>query len=167
MLLAPVVIREILAGRHAPALALFAAATVTDGVDGYLARRLKRVTRAGAYLDPIADKLLLSGVYLALAVIGSVPWWFVGLVFGRDILILAAAALALVFTGMRSFPPSVWGKLSTIFQSATAVVWMIRNASPGVASDSLAMALVWLTAGITIWSGMHYGWRGWHALQMH
>src|SRR5579883_2909018 len=112
-------------GRRTPrALALFAAAAVTDALDGALARRFGWTSTAGAYLDPIADKALLSGLYLTLAVTGDIPWWLVGLIFGRDLLILAAAGLALLFTRLRAFPPSLWGKVSTIFQVLTAVAWM-------------------------------------------
>jgi cardiolipin synthase (CMP-forming) len=165
--LVPLILREILNGRHVAALALFAAAAATDGIDGYLARRLHSVTAAGAYLDPIADKLLLSGVYLALAVIGSVPWWLVAVVFGRDLLILAASGVALLATRLRAFPPSLWGKASTFLQVVTAVTFLARNATGSRLLAALAAALVWPVAGLTVWSGIHYGWRGIRLLRMH
>lgn len=159
LLLAPLVIRAILHGEHGLALALFGIAAATDGIDGELARRFNSITLAGAYLDPVADKVLLSGVYLALALAGMLPWWFVGLIFGRDLLILAVAAYAFLFTAFRKFEPSVWGKLSTFLQIVTAVAWMARNVLIIDWVDAIARVLVWPTAAATVWSGLHYGWR--------
>src|SRR5262245_63949959 len=95
LVLAPLVVRAILAGNHFFALELFAVAAVTDILDGAAARRFGSVSRAGAYLDPIADKVLMSGVFLALAIGRIVPRWLVVLIFGRDILILLGALLLL------------------------------------------------------------------------
>jgi cardiolipin synthase len=158
--LAPVIVAAILQQHHMAALAIFAGAAATDGLDGYLARKLHAITPAGAYLDPIADKLLLSGVYLALAVIGSVPWWLVIVIFGRDLLILISAAAALLLTRLRAFPPSVWGKASTFFQILTAVMFLGRNADISPILKGLASVVIWPTAGLTIWSGIDYGRRG-------
>jgi len=160
LVLAPFVLQAIFNRRHAAALALFAAAAATDGIDGYLARRLRAATPAGAYLDPIADKLLLSGVYLALALIGSLPWWLVAVVFGRDLLILGSSAVALLVTQLRAFPPSVWGKASTALQILTAVAFLARNAAGSPLLVTVSAALVWPTAVLTVWSGAHYAWRG-------
>jgi cardiolipin synthase (CMP-forming) len=160
LLLAPFVVRAVLNGDHGLALALFGVAAATDGIDGALARRFGWVTSLGKLLDPAADKVLLSGVYLALAIVGILPWWFVGLILGRDLIILAVAAFALLFTSFRKFEPSAWGKLSTFLQVATAVVWMARNVLMIDVVEVLARALIWPTAAATAWSGLHYGWRG-------
>jgi len=77
LILIPYIIGAILAGRHTRALELFFVAAVTDVIDGTLARSYGMSTQAGAFLDPIADKCLLSGIFLALGAVGSVPWWFV------------------------------------------------------------------------------------------
>ncbi len=165
--LTPFVLCAILDGRAMSAAVLFAAAAATDGIDGYLARRLHEVSRAGAYLDPIADKLLLSGVYLALAVTGSVPWWLLGLIFGRDLLILGSSGAALLMTKLREFSPSVWGKISTFFQILTAVAFLARNALRFPLLEALCAALIWPTAALTVWSGIHYGWRGLRLVRTH
>ena len=81
----------------------------------------------GAYLDPIADKCLLSGIYLALGATGAVPWWLVAIVLGRDIYILLAVLGVMALTKVRKFPPSRWGKISTFVQIATAVTVMVQN----------------------------------------
>src|SRR3954471_21669108 len=128
LILTPFVIREILEGRHLRALELFAIAAFTDILDGAAARRFGVVTPTGAYFDPIADKCLLSGVFLALAAARIVPRWLVGIIFARDLLILAVVGLVLLYTPVRRFPPSVWGKASTFVQISTAVTWMARDA---------------------------------------
>lgn len=152
--LTPFVVAAILAGKHHLALALFGAAAITDGLDGALARRLHAITRLGAYLDPIADKTLLSGTCLALALSARIPVWFVVLVFGRDLLILAGAAALMAFAGRRRFPPTVWGKLSTLLQSLYTLSVLVAAAVP--ASHWLAVALLWPAAIATAWSGVHY-----------
>jgi cardiolipin synthase (CMP-forming) len=165
--LAPFILYDILSQRPIPAAVLFAAAAATDAIDGYLARRLHTATPSGAYLDPIADKILLSGAYLALAAIGSVPWWLVGVIFGRDLLILSSSGLALLLTHLRAFPPSVWGKVSTFFQILTAVAFLARNAIASSALQMLCTGLIWPTAALTVLSGIHYGWRGVRLVRMH
>jgi cardiolipin synthase len=157
--LVPFVVRAILEGRHGAALALFVVAAVTDVLDGAAARRFGLGTQAGAYLDPIADKCLLSGVFLALAVAGIVPWWLVAAIIGRDLYILAGAVAMLSLTRVRKFPPSVWGKLSTFVQIFTAGAWMVRNAMESRITDTVAAASIWPCAAITVWSGVHYTWR--------
>jgi cardiolipin synthase len=160
LVLVPFVIQAILDGRHFQALALFAAAAVTDVMDGAAARRFGHTTQAGAYLDPIADKCLLSGVFLALAVAHIVPWWFVAVVFGRDLYILLAVAAIWLMTPIREFPPSVWGKISTFVQILTAVVWMARDILELGVLNLLSAVMLWLCMAFTLWSGVHYTWRG-------
>ncbi|HVN03577.1 MAG TPA: CDP-alcohol phosphatidyltransferase family protein [Bryobacteraceae bacterium] len=167
LLLVPVILWEITNCHAFAALALFAAAATTDVVDGYLARRLHVASPGGALLDPIADKLLLSGVFLALALAGDVPWWLVGAIFGRDILILLASAIALRFTKLRAFPPSVWGKASTFFQILTAVGFLGRNTFGWPVLVAFSSVIIWPTLALTVWSGVDYGWQGVRRLRMH
>jgi cardiolipin synthase (CMP-forming) len=129
-------------------------AGATDALDGYLARRFGWATRLGAYLDPIADKLLLVSVYSMLGVDQAIPYWLVWLVLGRDILILAMVGIAFAFTSIRQFPPSVWGKVSTIIQVLTALVVLANTVS------GLATAMIYVTALTTTTSGVDYAWRG-------
>jgi cardiolipin synthase (CMP-forming) len=155
LILAPFIASDILRGHYSRAIVLLFAAGFTDVIDGYLARRLKASTPAGAYFDPIADKILLSAIYIALGLAGVMPWWMVAVVFGRDVLILAMAAYGLLFTTLRKFPPSVWGKISTFFQIAAALMVMVERA--GVAAP-VTLALCLMLVG-TIISGLHYVWR--------
>jgi len=160
IVLTPFVIQAII--RHQPGLAvvLFITAAVTDILDGAAARRLNLATSSGAYLDPVADKILLSGVFLALALGHFIPWWFVIIVFGRDLFILLGAAIFFLFTPIRKFPPSVWGKASTFVQISTVVVWMARNMLEISQLNDLAAVMLWVATASTVWSGLHYAWRG-------
>ena len=167
LVLTPFIAGCILHGRPLAAFWLAVAAGLTDIVDGALARRLGAASAAGAYLDPIADKVLLSTIYICLAIHATFPWWFVAIVFGRDLLILAGAGIALAFTTVRKFPPSVWGKLSTFFQIVAAVVWMGRDAFPTLTLDNIGHLLIFISAAATVWSGLHYAWRGVQMLRAH
>ena len=155
LLLAPFIAADILHDHYGRAIILLIVAGFTDVMDGFLARRLAASTPAGAYFDPIADKILLSVIYISLGVVGAMPWWMVAVVFGRDVLILAMAAYGLLFTRLRKFPPSVWGKISTFFQIAAALAVMGDRAGvPAPAAPALA-----LMVAATIASGLHYVWR--------
>lgn len=160
LLLIPFVVQAILAPRPVIALALFVCAAVTDVLDGAAARRLRTTTPTGAYLDPIADKALMSSVFVALALARSLPWWLVWIVLGRDLYILLSVGIFLLLSSVRKFPPSIWGKLSTFVQIFTVGTWMTRNALAISALDPLASAMVWICAAFTLWSGLHYSWRG-------
>ena len=158
--LTPYVVGAILAGQNGRALGLFFLAAVTDGLDGAVARGFGVTSQVGAYLDPIADKVLMSGIFLALGATGSIPWWLVGLVFGRDIYILLAVIGILCLTKVRNFPPSRWGKLSTFVQIATVLTCMTEKIFPGTVLDAILAGMIWVCAGFTVWSGIHYTWSG-------
>jgi cardiolipin synthase len=160
IILVPFIVRAILAGRHELALALFAIAAATDVLDGAAARHLHLSTQTGAYFDPIADKFLLSCVFVALAVAHILPLWLTGMVIGRDLYILLGALAIRLAIGVKSFPPSVWGKVSTFVQILTVVIWIARDAFPGPVSNAAAAAVIWPCVAATLWSGLHYTWRG-------
>lgn len=164
LLLTPFAVRTVLTGQYGAALWIFAIAALTDGLDGLLARRMGCPTRLGAYLDPLADKVLLSGTYVALGLSGLTPWWLVGLIFGRDLLILALAGAALLFTHYREFPPTVWGKLSTAVQILVAVLVIVGRAFPAVELPPAPLVLA--VAAATAWSGVNYLWRAFRLAQL-
>ena len=111
--------------RYDLALGILVAAGVSDALDGVLARGLNQRTPLGAYLDPIADKLLLSSSYFILALKGKIAWWLTILVLGRDVLILVACAVILITVGYRPFPPSIWGKATTFFEILLVVLVLV------------------------------------------
>lgn len=143
----PFLVYLLLAGDRRSALILCLAAGLTDVLDGYLARQLGSASQTGAYIDPIADKVMLSATFLALGISGAIPVWLVVLVFGRDVLMLIAIGAFFAFTRIRSFPPTIWGKLSTFVQIGFVVCVLSRESTP---------ALAWVPAIATAWSGLHY-----------
>jgi cardiolipin synthase len=155
LILTPFVVAAILNGHNRLAFGLVIAAGASDGLDGFLARRLNAASRFGAYLDPIADKALLVSIYVAFGIAHVLPWWLVGIVLGRDVLILGMVAWGILFTSIRSFPPSIWGKLTT-FTQIGAVVILLADARPYF-SRKLLLACVTTT---TVWSAVHYAARG-------
>lgn len=140
------------------ALPLLAAAALTDAADGFLARRWQATSAIGAYLDPVADKLLAATVFAGLAFAGRLPWWLAGLVLGRDLLILAFAAWAVARTRIRRFPPSVWGKASTVLQFCLGIACLLDAAAPASWTGAAVEGLIPAVAAGTVWSGLHYGW---------
>jgi len=126
ILATPVIFHRIWERDLDTALILFFLSGMTDTIDGTLARRFNWTSKFGAFVDPIADKTLLTGVFLVLGMRDFIPFWVVFVVIGRDILILLAAA-ALKWTGwLEEFPPSVLGKLSTMIQLLTAGSVLLR-----------------------------------------
>ena len=142
--------------RYAWALGILAAAALSDGLDGLLARRLNQKTALGAYLDPIADKLMLSSTFLVLALKGQLTWWLTILVLSRDVLILATSAVIIVVLGYRPLPPTLYGKVTTGVQ-IFLVVFVITSAVWDYAALRILRELsMYVTAAFTIFSGLHY-----------
>jgi len=164
LLAVPFAALDILAGNHTRALTIVLVAALTDVIDGTLARRLGVATNAGAFLDPIVDKIFLSAVYICLAMISTVPWWLVVEIFTRDAIILASSGALLALHRMRRFPPSIWGKASTFLQIALALAILVNNAYPGAGAFEWQRALIWPVAALTAFSGVHYMWRGFRDL---
>ncbi|HEU5335983.1 MAG TPA: CDP-diacylglycerol--glycerol-3-phosphate 3-phosphatidyltransferase [Terriglobales bacterium] len=160
----PLIVLSLLAGHNGWALGLFVAAGVTDFFDGQLARRLHQATTLGEYLDPIADKMLLSTMFLVLSVLHRIPWKFTVVVFGRDISILVVSAVLYVTTSLRDFRPSVFGKANTTSQ-VLAVFFVLLLPVRGAEWVYIARFLaLWATFVFTIVSGVHYAFLGAHRL---
>ncbi len=124
MVFVPFVVIELVDGHYLAALIIFVIAGLSDGLDGLLARRLKQQTLLGQYLDPIADKLLLSTMFLVLSILHNIPWKYTVVVFSRDISILAASAVLFAIAGLRDFRPSIFGKANT-FSQISAVFFVL------------------------------------------
>jgi cardiolipin synthase len=142
--------------RYMLALGILLAAGLSDGLDGLLARGLNQRTPLGAYLDPIADKLLMSSSYLILALHGKIKWWLVILVLGRDVLLLVAAAVILITVGYRPFPPSLYGKATTFFEILLIVLVLLLAVWPNHALWIARHVCTYLVAAFVILSGFHY-----------
>lgn len=167
MVFVPFIVIELVEGRYFWALALFVVAGLSDGLDGLLARKLHQQTLLGQYLDPIADKLLLSTMFLVLSVLHRIPWKFTVLVFSRDISILAASAVLFAIAGLRDFRPSIFGKANTFSQ--IAAIFFVLLASIRPVRWILITRTVFLRAtfAFTILSALHYVFLVQHRLRAH
>lgn len=156
--LAPFLVAAILERRFALGFALFIIAGLTDALDGTLARLLKQRTVLGQYLDPVADKLLLSTLFLVLTHLSLISISITVLVFGRDLGILVVAALLYAAVGRRDFKPSIFGKANTLAQvTAVAAVLLAQFDRDAWVVHLRAIALD-ATVVLTIASGLHYAW---------
>ncbi len=155
--LAPYLFLLMFQHRYRTIIPLFIIIGITDVVDGFLARRFGASSRLGAYLDPIADKVLLSGTFLVLALTGAIGWWIAAVVLGRDVIILAAAGILYLAARRRNFPPSPWGKISTFVQ----IVFLCFQIGflAGIAVAPAVSALKWLTVALAVASLAHYARR--------
>jgi len=118
MIFVPFIVIHLVDGHYLWALVVFVIAGFSDGLDGLLARTLHQQTLLGQYLDPIADKLLLSTIFLVLSILHKIPWKYTVVVFSRDISILAASTVLFAIAGLRNFKPSIFGKANTFSQIA-------------------------------------------------
>ena len=159
IVLTPLIGLALARGDYGRAFPMLFVAGISDALDGWLARRFHWQSRLGERLDPLADKFMVGVVYLGLGAGGGLPWWLVGLVLGRDVAILAAAGVLLGRERTRRFPPSVWGKTSTVFQMLLGGLSVLAGAYPGLGVGLVLPALVVLTAVFTGVSGLHYAWR--------
>jgi cardiolipin synthase (CMP-forming) len=154
----PFLLIEILDGHYGIAFALFMLAGISDALDGLLARWLSQKTTLGQYLDPIADKLLLSSLFVVLTHVGMIPLYVTVLVFSRDVGILLISTLLFVTGSLRDFRPSVFGKLNTFVQIVALIAVLCQKL---FVSPELAMfkdVLVRAIAVLAPLSAAQYAW---------
>jgi cardiolipin synthase len=162
MFLIPAFVILVVYGRPGWALATFVVAGITDGLDGLIARRAHQQTSLGAWLDPMADKLLLVTTFVVLTVPGielvnRFPLWLTILVITRDVVIVTTVAIVTAVMGVRTFRPSIYGKIATGVYVVACVVllWFNYLGRPSVLVD----AGIWTALAITLVSGFHYIWH--------
>lgn len=156
MIFVPFIVIHLVEGRYLWALIVFVIAGFSDGLDGLLARTLHQQTLLGQYLDPIADKLLLSTMFLVLSILKKIPWKFTVLVFSRDISILAASAVLFAIAGLRDFRPSIFGKANTFSQIAAVFFVLLLEIEPRGWVEMARTVFLLLTFAFTILSALHY-----------
>ncbi len=142
--------------RYGIALAILIVAGLTDGLDGILARSLNQKSALGAYLDPIADKLLLSSSFVVLALNRQISWWLATLVLSRDVLLLTSAAVILLVIGYRPFPPSIYGKATTALQILLVFAVILLALTEWHWLLVVRIIIGYLVATFTVFSGFHY-----------
>jgi cardiolipin synthase len=137
------------------ALGVFVCASASDGLDGFVARRWGFTSRFGAWLDPVADKLLMLCCFAALWAIEAAPRWLVALVFARDLAIAAGWLLAKSFGWPVRFTPHLVGKAATVAQVGYIFILLLLLAFD-LQSPLLATAAAWVTAALVVGSGIIY-----------
>jgi len=161
--LVPLLVAAVLDNHYTLGFSLFVIAGLTDAIDGLLARVLKQYTMLGQYLDPVADKLLLSTLFLVFTYKGLIPARVTALVLGRDVGILMVAALLYAAAGRREFRPSILGKGNTLAQitAIAAVLLQAMLLEHHIVVEWVAhieQVALWATMALTIASGLHYSW---------
>ena len=155
----PVFVILLVYNRLGWALTVFVVASLTDGLDGVIARRFGQKTSVGTVLDPIADKLLMTSSIVVLALpqmafLNLIPLWLTLLIIFRDAFILLGSLAFILTQGFRVFPPTMYGKASTAFQLLTVLAVLFYNWR-GVHSGGLDFLFI-TTGLLTVISGVHY-----------
>ena len=159
MLLIPAFVILVLYGRIGWALVTFVAAGITDLLDGLIARRAGQKTTLGAWLDPMADKLLLVSAFVVLTVPDTglqyrLPLWLTILVISRDLAIVLTVAVVNLAIGRKTFAPSLLGKTATAVYIFTCVTVLTANYLGG--GEAFVGTTIWVSAIITVMSALHY-----------
>jgi cardiolipin synthase (CMP-forming) len=154
ILLIPFFIILIMNQRFGWALFLFAIAGFTDGIDGLIARLTHQRTELGAYLDPIADKILISSSFVTLAIIQIVPSWLAVLVIARDVLIILGILMMILTNHRYTMQPTVLSKITTFFQISTILLALMARCD--LTPPLLSKVAVYGAALFTVLSGSHY-----------
>src|SRR5579872_3904381 len=156
MMFLPFIVNYLVDGKYKWALVLFVIAGLSDGLDGLLARTLDQKTLLGQYLDPIADKLLLSSTFLVLSILHKIPWKFTVVIFSRDASILCASAVLYTIAGLRDFSPSIFGKANTFSQVAAVFFVMLFEVHPAWWIWLARITFLRFSFAFAILSGIHY-----------
>jgi cardiolipin synthase len=154
----PFLVITILDGHWKVAFVLLWVAGVSDGLDGLLARMLEQRTRLGQYLDPIADKLLLSTLFVVLTHVGAIPRFVTVLVLSRDLGILLIATLLFATNTLRDFRPSKLGKANTLVQILGVLTVMTCEVFPRSGLEDMRAVLLWAIAVLAPVSAAEYAW---------
>jgi len=153
--LVPVVVWLIISGQLQWAFFVFALAGLTDALDGYLAKRFGWTTVLGAYLDPLADKLLLVSIYIVLGLADHLPVWLVIAVVSRDLLIVGAVLLSWIVGRPLELRPLLISKANTACQIVLAALVLV-DLGLALGWDALTRQLIWITGTLTILSAALY-----------
>jgi cardiolipin synthase len=159
LLAVPLIVLLMIEHRMSLAFLLFVAAGVTDGLDGFLAKRFNWRTELGAWLDPLADKALLVSIYVTLGIFGHIPAWLVILVVSRDILIIGAFVLSWMMERPVRIKPLIVSKVNTAAQILLAAS-VLADLGFGLGLERIADGLVLLVTATTVLSALAYL-KGW------
>ncbi len=154
----PILVLLLHNGNYAMALVLFVAAGITDGLDGYIAKRFDCTSNFGAVLDPVADKLLIGSAYIMLAVLGDLPFWLLIVVMFRDLVIVVGYFIFVMMGAEVPMRPTYSSKVNTFVQISLVVAVLLEKAS----ALHISLVLNGLIIGVlvtTVISGIQYVWQ--------
>ena len=154
IIITPVIVYAILSGEALTALILMIVAGITDMLDGAIARYYNQRTTVGAYLDPLADKLMLISMFVTLFIVGEVPLFLFLAVIFRDVIIVVGAMAYEMVTHSLKMEPSMVSKVTTFMQIVYVVTLLLHMAYP--LADIWIEMVVWSTFVVTCVSGLHY-----------
>lgn len=160
IILVPVVVIFLIHGSYGKALFTFTLAGLTDALDGALARLLNCQTVLGAYLDPIADKMLLTASFVTLAILGIIPSWLTVIVISRDFIILLGIAILSILSVPYVIKPAFIGKVTTALQIGTIFLALLFQTITYEVGCNWIKIVFWLTGLFTITSGLIYITKG-------
>lgn len=147
------------------ALLIFTVAGISDGLDGFIARYFNQRTELGAYLDPIADKLLITSAFISLAIIKMIPGWLTVIVISRDILILMGISICSFANIKIEIKPTFVSKCTTFAQLLTVFLALLNHDAANAFILQYSYLLYGCTAALTVISGLHYTYTGLTILQ--
>lgn len=156
LVIIPFIVINVVAGNYGWGLGLFVLAGISDFFDGMLARALQQRTVLGQYLDPIADKMLLSTLFLVLSIMHKIPWKYTVLVFSRDVSILIVAGVLYITASLRDFRPSIFGKINTTAQVAAVFFVLLHQVASAQWIVVARRIGLYATFLFTLLSGLHY-----------
>ena len=157
IILVPVIVIFLIQGLYAKALIVFVIAGLTDALDGALARLLNKQTELGSFLDPLADKILLSTSFISLAIFGLIPSWLAVIVISRDFIILLGLLILSMMSVTYEIKPVFVSKITTTLQIATVFfALLLKTVTYDRISYDWIIILSWLTASFTVFSGLIY-----------
>jgi len=157
IILVPVIVIFLIQGLYAKALIVFVVAGLTDALDGALARLLNKQTELGSFLDPLADKILLSTSFISLAIFGLIPSWLAVIVISRDFIILLGLLILSMMSVTYEIKPVFVSKVTTTLQIATVFfALLLKTVTYDIISYDWIVILSWLTASFTVFSGLIY-----------
>ncbi len=160
VILVPVIVILLIDESYFQSLVVLTISGLTDVLDGFLARRLNMQTILGAYMDPIADKALISSCYIALAITGIIPSWLAVIIISRDVIILLGILVLFLLSVPVEINPSRVSKITTVFQVVTVILVLFAQSFPASGISPLVIPFFWFTGALTVISGLSYMIRG-------
>ena len=160
IILTPILIICLIQGFFLKALVVFIIAGFTDALDGFLARVLHQKSTLGSYLDPLADKALIASSFVTLSIMAVIPGWLTVIVISRDLVILIGICILSLISIHFEVKPLMVSKVTTTFQFLTVFAAMLSLASPLRFDNELVHVIFWITAVLTVASGLTYITRG-------